>query len=488
MEEINSKKPTDIRILIAEDSPTQAERLEHCLRRTGYQVIRTSNGRLALETIRRDRPTLVISDIMMPEMDGYQLCCQIKSDPQLKTLPVILVTTLADPQDVIRGLECRADNFLIKPYDERYLLSRIQFVLLNGEMREHDQGALGVEIFFNGQRHFITADRLQILNLLLSTYEVAIQRNQELSRTKDELRTAIMSLESANKDLEQKIISERQMHEELKSAQSQLVQAEKLASLGQMVAGVAHEINNPLSFVGNNLWVLHRDLSAVKGVMNIYRGEDVLIAQHHPLVADRLKELTRQNDLNYTLDNIDQMITSSQEGLKRIEQIVHDLRDFARLDQSQWQQVDINAGIRSTINIINGRARNKHVNLELNLTPLPPITCHPAKINQVVMNLVSNAIDACAQGGTVTVSTRPDQRADAGIQIEVADTGVGIEPAIQERIFDPFFTTKPQGQGTGLGLSISYGIIKEHQGRIEVNSLLGEGSRFIVHIPNSAAA
>jgi two-component system sensor histidine kinase/response regulator len=191
-----------ISVLIAEDSPTQAERLRYILESQGYQVTAATDGAKALEAARKTKPTLIISDIVMPEMDGYELCRQAKADPQLRNVPVILVTTLSDPLDVIRGLECRADNFIIKPYDERYLLSRIQFVLLNCEIHEQDRASMGVEIHFHGQRHFITADRLQILNLLLSTYEAAIQRNQELTVAKNDLRTANTALETANKELE----------------------------------------------------------------------------------------------------------------------------------------------------------------------------------------------------------------------------------------------------------------------------------------------
>jgi len=147
-------------ILIAEDSRTQAQRLEYILRQQGYQVTVAANGRLALAAARRRKPALVISDVVMPEMDGYELCRNIKSDPVLAEVPVILVTTMSDPQDVIRGLECRADNFILKPYDERYLLGRLQYVLVNREMRQTEQPGMGLEIFFEGQRHFITADRL----------------------------------------------------------------------------------------------------------------------------------------------------------------------------------------------------------------------------------------------------------------------------------------------------------------------------------------
>ena len=200
----SAAKPNEptVKILIAEDSPTQAQRLQYVLEQHGYQVKTAANGRLAFELAQRFRPTLIISDVIMPEMDGYELSQRIKAHPELGETPVILVTTLSDPQDVIRGLEARADNFILKPYDEHYLLSRVQFVLLNREMRRTQEGGMGVEIYFNGQRHFITADRLQILNLLLSTYDAAIQRNKDLSRAQEELQTLNAKLEAANKELE----------------------------------------------------------------------------------------------------------------------------------------------------------------------------------------------------------------------------------------------------------------------------------------------
>jgi len=195
--------PTEI--LIAEDSRTQAQRLEYILRQQGYQVTVAANGRVALEAARRRKPALIISDVVMPEMDGYELCRNIKSDPMLAEIPVILVTTMSDPQDVIRGLECRADNFILKPYDERYLLGRLQYVLVNREMRQTEQPGMGLEIFFEGQRHFITADRLQILNLLLSTYDAAIQRNKELNSTQTQLREANAQLQGLTLDLERRV-------------------------------------------------------------------------------------------------------------------------------------------------------------------------------------------------------------------------------------------------------------------------------------------
>jgi signal transduction histidine kinase len=195
-------KPNGIEILIAEDSRTQAEKLQHLLEEHGYTAVTARDGKQALAAARRRKPMLIISDVVMPEMDGYELCRRVKADPNLGDIPVILVTTLSDPQDVIRGLECRADSFILKPYDERYLLSRVEFALINREMRQADRAGMGVEIFFNGQKHFITADRLQILNLLLSTYDAAIQRNKELNHTQEELQLLNAKLEDANKELE----------------------------------------------------------------------------------------------------------------------------------------------------------------------------------------------------------------------------------------------------------------------------------------------
>src|SRR5258708_983566 len=195
--------PTDspAKILIAEDSPTQAQRLRHILEQQGYEVGVAGNGRLALEMAPQFRPAVIISDVVMPEMDGYELSRRIKADAEFHDIPIIVVTTMADPQDVIRGLECGADNFVLKPYDERYLLDRVRYVVINRQIRRPEDAGMGVEIFFNGQRHFITADRLQILNLLLSTYDAAIQRNKELTRTQDELQSLNTRLDTANTEL-----------------------------------------------------------------------------------------------------------------------------------------------------------------------------------------------------------------------------------------------------------------------------------------------
>lgn len=268
----------------------------------------------------------------------------------------------------------------------------------------------------------------------------------------------------------------------LRERNLQLMQTEKLAGLGQMVAGVAHEINNPLSFVSNNVAVLQRDVAALQKLLELYRQADGDIGSAQPQLAGQIRQLVEQMDLTYTLSNVSELTGRSREGLRRIQQIVKDLRDFARLDEGELQEADLNAGIDSTINIIHGLARRKSVQIEKDLGNLPIIWCFPAKLNQVVMNLIANAIDACPESGKVTVRSRA---LDEVICIEVVDDGPGIDPKIRARIFDPFFTTKPPGEGTGLGLSISYAIVQEHRGTIEVFSETGRGARFVVRLPRT---
>ncbi len=276
--------------------------------------------------------------------------------------------------------------------------------------------------------------------------------------------------------------SERQAHEALKAAQSRMVETEKLASLGQLVAGVAHEINNPLAFVSNNVAVLERDLKDLIALVGSFgqleRSED----PSQQAILAQIDQISEQLDLDYTLNNLPQLIDRTREGLRRIERIVKDLRLFARVDEGDWNEVDLNPGIESSVNMVQGYARKRGVRLATELEPLPPIRCQAARVHQVIVNLLMNAIDACPAEGTVTVRTASEPELK-GVRIEVADSGCGIDPAIRERIFDPFFTTKPVGEGTGLGLSISYGIVHEHRGTIEVESTPGEGSCFTVRLP-----
>jgi signal transduction histidine kinase len=263
-------------------------------------------------------------------------------------------------------------------------------------------------------------------------------------------------------------------------AQAAMLQSEKLASVGQLAAGVAHEINNPLAFVTNNLAIIQRDAKAMAAALALYRQSEPAIAKQYPDLYLQLCTIHDRFDLPYTAANLHELAARCREGLIRIREIVKDLREFARLDIGDETDVDLNASIGSTANIIAGRAKSADVTIDLQLLPVPTVPGNPAKINQVVMNLLANAVDACHSHGRVTVRSRPVRDA---VSIEIEDTGAGIDPSIADRVFDPFFTTKPPGHGTGLGLTISYGVVRDHSGVIDFVTQPGKGTTFRVLLP-----
>jgi len=215
-----------IEVLIVEDSFTQAEQLKYTLERRGYQVSVARNGKQALALLGESTPTIIISDIVMPEMDGYKFCERVKSDERLKSIPVMLLTSLSDPVDIIRGLECGADNFITKPYDEQLLISRIQYILLNREVRKGARTQMGAEIAFGGQRFTVTPERQQILDLLITSYETAVQKNLELIKAQDELRVLNESLEEKveerTAELKAEVTERSRAEEALKASEAEL--------------------------------------------------------------------------------------------------------------------------------------------------------------------------------------------------------------------------------------------------------------------------
>jgi signal transduction histidine kinase len=326
-------------------------------------------------------------------------------------------------------------------------------------------------------------------------YRAALEQRrsaEELAHSNAQLRQLTADLEESGLLRQQAYQKLEAAYHDLKRAEAQLVQAEKLSALGQLIAGVAHEINNPLGFVASNVTVLQRDAQVLRGLVQIHQQGMETLAAHRPELHAQIAAVCDRIDVEYTLDGLELLLCRAAEGLHRIQQIVRDLSNFARLDEADRNVVDVNDGIRSTVNIIAGHAKRQGVTLVVELGTLLPLLCFPGKINQVVMNLLSNAIDACAPGGQVTVRTVLAHGSESGcepgseeVEIHIIDNGRGIDPAIRDRIFEAFFTTKPQGKGTGLGLSISAGIVRTHGGRIDVESVPGAGTHFTVFLPRT---
>ena len=454
-------------ILIAEDSATQAQRLQHILEQQGYRVTAAANGRLALQAARRDRPALIISDVVMPEMNGYELCRQIKADTGLGDVPVVLVTTLSDPHDVIRGLECRADNFVLKPYDAAQLMHRITFVLINSQMRRNEQPGMGLEIVFSGQKHFITADRLQILNLLLSTYEAAMQRNVELSEARDALRYTNLELQKLTRELEDRVRARTHeleiSNDALRQAQQALIQQERLRALGQMASGIAHDINNAISPIA--------------------------------LYTESLLE----HETTLSAGARDRLITI-QRAIDDVAQTVARMREFYRPREPEMDlaEVQLNDLVQQVIDLTRARwsdqpqRRGIMIDLKPRLaSELPDVRGADNEIRDALTNLVFNAVDAMPGGGVIEMRTSTRNTTQKGVALqevclEVSDSGVGMDEETRRRCLEPFFTTKGE-RGTGMGLAMVYGMAQRHGCTLEIDSKTGAGTTIRLIFPVGVA-
>lgn len=316
-----------------------------------------------------------------------------------------------------------------------------------------------------------------------------------LRRSRDELETLVAArtaeLTAANAALHGEVVQRRQaeesllnsyaelkrINEKLAEAQNQLLQSEKMASIGQLAAGVAHEINNPIGFVSSNLVTLRGYVEDLLSLVDAYRK-----LENDPGDPDVIAEVRSQReaaDLDYLREDIPSLLRETLDGVQRVRQIVKDLKDFSHVDGGEWQEADLHAGLDSTLNVVWNELKYK-AQVVKKYGELPLVPCIPPQLNQVFMNLLVNAAHAIPERGTITIRTGCE---GDWVWVEVGDTGKGIAPENLNRIFEPFFTTKPVGKGTGLGLSVSYGIVKKHGGRIEVQSELGQGAAFRVWLP-----
>ncbi len=267
----------------------------------------------------------------------------------------------------------------------------------------------------------------------------------------------------------------------LSATQDKLVQSEKLASIGQLAAGVAHEINNPIGYIFSNFGTLERYLDQLFQMLSAYEDAESLLASTPQ--GQKLKALREAIELDYLKEDIPNLMRESREGISRVRKIVSDLKDFSRVGASQeWVWANLHRGIDSTLNIVNNEIKYK-ADVVRDYGELPEVECLPSEINQVIMNLVVNAAQAIGEErGTITIRTGRDAGGEQ-VWIEVQDTGSGIPKEHLSRVFDPFFTTKPVGKGTGLGLSLSYGIVQKHHGHIDVSSEPGQGTCFRITLP-----
>jgi two-component system NtrC family sensor kinase len=282
--------------------------------------------------------------------------------------------------------------------------------------------------------------------------------------------------------LNQQLADLTEAKKRLEEAQSQLLQSEKLASIGQLAAGVAHELNNPIGFVNSNLGTLSGYVDSLLAIDAAYTAVQQLLSPTLPQAFDSVTTLKANADHAFMVEDLRQLIKESRDGLDRVKTIVRDLKDFARVGATEWLWADVHKGIDSTLNIVWNELKYK-ARVEREFGQLPEIHCIPSQLNQVFMNLLVNAAHAIETQGVIRVRSGCD---DKQVWVEVIDDGAGIPPEILGRIFDPFFTTKPIGKGTGLGLSLAWGIVQRHQGRLEVQSELGKGTTFRVTLPIDA--
>ena len=308
--------------------------------------------------------------------------------------------------------------------------------------------------------------------------ELVEKRTAELQDANQQLADDNTKWELAETELRRRYVELTELNIQLSETREQLVQSEKLASIGQLAAGVAHEINNPIGYVHSNIGALEKYISDLFRVLKAY---ETLGSSAPPEQTQHLAALRREVDIDFLHEDIPSLIAESKEGISRVKKIVQDLKDFSRVDSTQaWQWANLHQGLDSTINIVANEIRYK-ADVIKEYGPLPEVECLPSQLNQVFMNLLINAAHAMGQErGCITIRSG---LCGESVWLEFSDTGSGVPEEIRQKIFDPFFTTKPIGKGTGLGLSLSYGIIKKHHGTIELQSSVGKGSTFRITLP-----
>ncbi|MFL6710916.1 MAG: hybrid sensor histidine kinase/response regulator [Massilia sp.] len=446
MDQQHALQPHDHEILIVEDSPTQAERLRRLIAAAGYRVRVAQNGRDALGQIASGKPQLIISDIIMPEMDGYALCRALKATPDLADIPVILVTALNDSKDIIRGIECGADNFIRKPYSEAYLLNRVSQVLLNQRLREDAGGEAGIGVYLGEHTHFITASRQQMLDLLISTYEQAVQVNGELQAREKQVIELNMRLSQHAAELEEH-------NREMALKNIELAEASRMKSA--FIANMSHELRTPLN--------------AIIG----FTGT-LLMKLPGPLVPDQERQLTT-------------IRTSARHLLS----LINDILDMAKIEAGKVTiapgSVQCQQLLSETADSLRQLAAQKGLELRVE-APLAPIVIETDRraLTQIIINLINNAIKFTETGGVVVTLSQASENGALLTRFAVTDSGAGIRPEDQQKLFQAFSqldsTSTRHAEGAGLGLYLCQNLANLIGGELSLQSDFGRGSTFTLTI------
>jgi signal transduction histidine kinase len=457
-------------ILVVDDNPNNLAVLSDFLDESGFEVRVARDGESALEKVNYAPPDLILLDVMMPGIDGFEACRQLKSNSDTEPIPVIFMTALSDTVDKVKGLELGAVDYITKPFSQEEVLARVRLHLR-----------------------------------LRSMAKELAEQNQMLKQEIEEKNRAEAALQALTQELEERVQARtaelQQAIKDLQDAQVQLVQSEKMSTLGQLVAGVAHEINNPVGFIMGNLSHAQEYIDDIIEHLSLYQS-------YYPEPVAEIQDHYQEIELDYLLTDLPDLISSMHEGTDRIRNISQSLRTFSRSDTTSKVTSNIHEGIDSTLMILKHRLKatdeRPAIAIIKEYGDVAEIPCYPGQLNQVFMNLLANAIDALDesnQGRTFKeIEANPNQikiktqlsPSQTEVMISIEDNGKGIPAEIQSKIFDHLYTTKACGQGTGLGLSISRQIVEEkHGGKLTCHSLsvrtseagFDRGSVFTITLP-----
>lgn len=490
-------------ILIVDDTPTNLSVLFDLLSYSGFKVFVAEDGEDALDRVEYCLPDLILLDVLMPGIDGFETCRRLKANELTKDIPIIFMTALSDPADKVMGLNLGAVDYITKPFQHEEILARVsihlnlrnltkrlqeQNVILQQEIQQRSEAEQAL-LNFASELETRVAERTAEL---ARSNDLLLQSNQWLKQEIEERLQAEEGLQKSEALLRNQTQQLAKALRELQQAQTKLIQSEKMSSLGQLVAGLAHEINNPVNFIYGNL--VHAN-SYAEDILNILK----LYKEKFPTPGLEIEQESQDIDLEFLIEDLPKMLGSMKVGIDRIRDIIQSLRIFSRVDEVQMKPTDIHDGLNSTLLILHNRlkvrADRPAIEVIKEYGKLPPLECYSGQLNQVFMNLLANAIDALEekkvtnQGQAnshrnLTIWIRTEMTDSDTIVIKISDNGPGMSDDILRHLFDPFFTTKPSGKGTGIGLSISQQIVVEkHGGQLKCMSVPNQGTEFTIELP-----